>query len=234
MESPKRPFYTFLTLVFVVLNQCACQGGVRLVKSELKYTMRKTLVLFLLAIAPATVHAQTKLNLVPSESKLTWRGFVKLTFGAGHHGVIEGITGTVTTGPDGKIQNGDFTLDMNTIRAVDQKEERGNKDLSDHLKGDDFFSVAAFPTGHFSIISVTYENSTDATLEGFLGLKGITNKIKFPVKIEAQEKSIRARGTVTIDRTKWNVNYQSASLFGNLKDSTLSDQVVIELDLRFR
>lgn len=196
--------------------------------------MRKTLALFLLGIAYTTLQAQTKLNLVPSESKLAWKGFVKLTFGAGHDGVIEGIAGSITTDPDGKIQKGDFTLDMNTIRGTDQKDEKGNKDLSDHLKSDDFFSVATFPTGYFSIISVAYENSTDATLEGFLGLKGITHKIKFPVKIETEGKSIRARGSVTIDRTKWNVNYQSSSIFANLKDSSLSDSVVIELDLRFR
>lgn len=196
--------------------------------------MKKTLALFLFSIACSSMMAQTQLKLISSESKLTWKGFVKLTFGAGHHGVIEGIAGTITTGPDGNIQKGDFTLDMNTIKVLDM-EERGNKDLADHLKGDDFFSVSTFPQGFFSIIAVTYaENKTDATVDAFLGLKGVTNRISFPVKIEPDGKSIRARGMVTIDRTKWNVNYQSASVIGAIKDSTLSDSVVIELDLRFR
>jgi len=201
---------------------------------HITFFMKKSLALFfILSLACTSVLAQTKLNLVPSESKLIWRGFVKLTFGAGHHGIIENITGSITTGTDGKIQKGDFTLDMNTIKVLDM-EEKGNKDLADHLKGDDFFSVSTYSQGFFSIIAVTYSNDHTATLDGFLGLKGITNRISFPVTIESDGKSVRARGTVTIDRTKWNVNYQSASVIGAIKDSTLSDSVVIELDLKFR
>lgn len=203
--------------------------------SQNQKQMKKTLAFLLLfGLTCSLASAQTTLKLIPTESKLAWKGFVKLTFGAGHNGVIERFSGTITTGPDGKIQKGDFTLEMNSIKATDQKEERGNKELTDHLKAADFFDTAIFPWGNFSIISVTYSDDHTATVDGFLGLKGIVNKISFPITIESSGKSIRVKGSVTIDRTKWGVNYQSGSIFANLKDNALSDSVVIELDLRFR
>ena len=198
--------------------------------------MKKILALFVLVgIACTTTQAQNKLNLVASESKLAWKASYALNISDGHHGIIQGIAGTLNTGTDGKIQKGDFTLDMNTIKVLDMESDMGRNDLAQHLKSDDFFSVASYPQGFFSIITVTYsENNTAATIDGFLGLKGITNRIQFPVIIESDGKSIRTRGNVTIDRTKWNVNHQSASIFSDLKDGAISDQVVIELDLRFR
>lgn len=198
--------------------------------------MRNKLALFLLlGIAFTSAEAQKKLSLVPSESKLVWKGFYSLTFGEGHHGVIEGIAGTITTGPDDKIQKGNFTFDMTTIKVLDMQSEVGRQDLAQHLKSDDFFSVSTYPEGSFSIIAVVYsEDNADATIDGFLSLKGVTNKISFPVMIESDRKSIRAKGSVTIDRTKWNINHQSASIFSDLKDGAISDSVVIEVDLRFR
>jgi polyisoprenoid-binding protein YceI len=192
-------------------------------------------LLLLLVISLTSAQTQSKLNLVPSESKLSWKGFVTLNFGDGHHGIIQGIAGTVVTAADGKIQNGNFTLDMNTIKVLDMETDKGREDLAQHLKSDDFFAVGTYPQGFFSIIAVTYsESNTSATIDGFLGLKGVTNRISFPVTIESDGKSIRTRGSVTIDRTKWNVNHQSPSIFSSLKDGAISDQVIIELDLRFR
>jgi polyisoprenoid-binding protein YceI len=124
---------------------------------------------------------------------------------------------------------------MNTIKVLDMETDKGSEDLAEHLKSDDFFSVDKYPKGFFQIIAVTYsENNTGATIDGFLGLKGVTNKISFPVMIDSDGKFIRARGSITIDRTKWNINHQSPSIFSDLKDGAISDQVVIGLDLRFR
>jgi polyisoprenoid-binding protein YceI len=198
--------------------------------------MKKTLALFfLVSIACISAQAQSILNLVPSESKLTWKASYALTLGDGHKGVIHGIAGALITGSDGKIQKGDFTLDMNTIKVLDMETDKGREDLAQHLKSDDFFSVTTYPQGFFSIVTVAYsENNTAATIDGFLSLKGVSNRMKFPVTIEADGKLIRIRGTVTIDRTKWNVNHQSSSIFSDLKDGAISDEVIIGLDILFR
>lgn len=195
--------------------------------------MKQKLALFLLlGTACMSALAQSKLNLVPSESKMVWKGFYSVNLVDGHHGIIEGISGTVITGSTGKIEKGDFIMDMNTIKVLDMENDT---DLTQHLKSDDFFSVGSHPQGSFSIVTVNYsESNAAATIDGFLSLKGITNRISFPVTIEPDGKSIRTRGSVTIDRTKWNINHQSSSIFSDLKDGAISDQVIIELDLRFR
>jgi polyisoprenoid-binding protein YceI len=198
--------------------------------------MKQTFALFfLLGIAWTVAQAQAKLNLVPEESKLVWKGFYSINLVEGHHGVIQGITGTLVTGTDGKIQKGDFTFDMKTIKVHDMDDDVSRHDLAQHLKSDDFFSVDRYPQGSFSIVAINYsQNNAAATIDGILNLKGVANKISFPVTIESDGTSIRTRGSITIDRTKWNVNHQSSSIFSDLKDGAISDQVIIELDFRFR
>jgi len=195
--------------------------------------MKKTLVVLLFSVTSMSAQAQTKLNLVTSESKLTWKAFHTLV-GDGHHGTIDGIVGTLETGANGKIEKGNFTIDMNTLQVLGMETPKGKKGLEDHLKNDDFFSVSTYPKGFFSIISITYSGNTATTLDGFLGIKGISNRISFPIKVESDGKSVRARGTVTIDRTKWNVMYQSKAIGATLKDGLISDDVIIDLDLRFK
>lgn len=195
--------------------------------------MKRTLILFFL-VGTLCTQAQTRLNLISAESKVVWKGHYGLSIVDGHHGVIEGVTGSITIGSDGKIQKGEFTLDISTIKVLDMETEKGRNDLAEHLKSDDFFAVGEYPKGFFSILTVTYGDKNSATIDGFLSLKGVSNKVSIPVSMKSDGKSIQASGSVTINRTKWNINHQSASIFGNLKDDAISDDVVIELDLRFR
>ena len=68
-------------------------------------------------------------------------------------------------------------------------------------------------------------------MEGNLTIKGITKNISFPVQIENNGDMIQVSSEpFTIDRTQWNVNFKSKSIFDDLGDKFINDE--IELAIR--
>ena len=47
------------------------------------------------------------------------------------------------------------------------------------------------------------------------------------------DKGIQFEATLTIDRTKWNINYKSQSLFSTVKDGIIADEIGISFKLLF-
>lgn len=176
-------------------------------------------------------------SLSTSESKLQWIG--KSLVGGGHEGTINFISGTITTSASGHITKGEFVLDMNTIRNTDMKPEdgHGGKDLEDHLKSEDFFAVAKYPRANFSILKVipepTASDAQQVRVTGLLSIKGITNQIVFPATINRKKESVNVNAELTIDRTKWDIIYNSKTYFSIMKDGLISDEIKILLDLSF-
>lgn len=181
---------------------------------------------------PQTVSGTTWV-LNQKESKLLWMG--KPIVGSGHEGTIQLISGTVVTSTSGQIMQGELVVDMNTIKNTDMKPDDGGKDLEEHLKNDDFFSVTKFPRANFSILKVADANKTSGQLKitGLLTIKGITNQVEFVATTTSSKENIQVKGELIIDRTKWDVNYQSKSIFKSLKDGVISDEIKLTIDLKF-
>lgn len=180
-----------------------------------------------------TTDANWELN--QKESKLVWVG--KPIVGSGHEGTIQFISGSIVTSSSGQITKGELVVDMNTIKNTDMKPDDGGKDLEDHLKNDDFFSVAKFPRANFSILKVvpdpTYKTSGQIKITGLLTIKGITNQVEFMATSTTSKENITVKGDLIIDRTKWDINYQSKSIFKSLKDGVISDEIKLTVDLKF-
>lgn len=178
---------------------------------------------------------EMKWTLNEKSSTLKWMG--KPIVGSGHEGTIQFMSGSVTVSAAGLPVQGDFVIDMNTIRNTDIKQESGARDLENHLKDDDFFSVAKYPRASLSILKVTPEASVGAEkkvkVTARLTIKGISHQVVFPATVSNDKDGFRIKADLTIDRTKWGVNYQSKSVFGNLKDGIISDDVQISVDLSF-
>ncbi|MBX2913979.1 MAG: YceI family protein [Cyclobacteriaceae bacterium] len=177
----------------------------------------------------------TNWELNQKESKLMWMG--KPIVGSGHEGTIQFISGSIVTSSSGQITKGELVVDMNTIKNTDMKPDDGGKDLEEHLKNDDFFSVAKFPRANFSILKVV-PNATNKTtgqikITGLLTIKGITNQVEFTATTVNGKENISVKGDLVIDRTKWDINYQSKSIFKSLKDGIISDEIKISVDLKF-
>jgi len=174
-------------------------------------------------------------TLSTSESKLQWIG--KPLVGGGHEGTIKFISGSITTSVSGLITQGEFVLDMNTIKNVDIKPESSAEELEEHLKSEDFFAVSKYPRANFSILKIIPESKTgdvqQVNVTGLLTLKRITNIITFPATITRKGEAANIKAEITIDRTKWDIIYNSKTIFSNLKDGFISDEIKIVVDLKF-
>lgn len=183
--------------------------------------------------APAVEGAEA-FAVQPADSKLDWEGG-KIS-GDKHSGFINFKEGEVLV-KDGKVVGGKFVLDMNTIESTDIKDDPEMKIMLDgHLKGtaedkekaDHFFNVTQYPTATFEITSVAEENGKQV-VEGNLTIKDKTNPIKFTaqVKVDGDNASL-VSDEIIIDRTKWNVNYNSGSVIKDLAaDKVIKDEIKV-------
>jgi len=179
--------------------------------------------------------AANKLAVNTADSKVNWIG--KKPTGE-HSGYVK-LSGGEILLEKKEIKGGSFVFDLNTITDTDIKDEDMNGKLVGHLKSPDFFDVAKYSTAKFVITKVTKATGTAAgapkathTIEGDLTIKGITKKIRFDASINELNGKVTASTTpFTIDRTLWGVNYQSKSVFAELKDQFIYDDMTLSIDL---
>lgn len=168
-------------------------------------------------------------------STIEWRG----TKPTGEHvGTIDIQSGTFTADQD-EIESGNVTIDMESITVLDEEisdEDRTN--LENHLKGTvegketDFFNVSEYPTATFEITGVSEANG-QKMIQGNLTIKEDTKNIEFPVttSVNGDELTLESESFV-IDRTDWNVNYGSKSVFDNLGDNFISDDMELTIKVK--
>lgn len=158
-----------------------------------------------------------------SKSSVTWEG---KKFTGGHNGTVNLTSGTL--GFNGKkLIEGGFVVNMTTIKDADK-----NANLEKHLKSEDFFGTEKFPTANFSIKKVT-ANGNNANITGDLTIKGITNSITFPATIVWNaDKTITATADkIVVDRTKYNIQYKSKSIFSDIGDNFIYDDFTLSVKL---
>jgi polyisoprenoid-binding protein YceI len=190
--------------------------------------------LSILESAPSTpVGNVVGYSLVISESFVNWKG-MHVMGGNGHQGYIKPLTGTLAFDGNGSIAGGYFELDMNTITITDRKDTSSDNGLVSHLKDPDFFDVKKYPRGTFQLTkAIKVSNDSSYYITGQLTLRAITQEIHFPATIVRNGEDIVATASLTIDRTKWGITYQSGSVWGLVKDELLEDRVPVSLALRF-
>lgn len=160
-------------------------------------------------------------------STITWTG--TKVVGKSHTGTLQLKSGSLDI-TKGELKGGSFVIDMTTLTDTDLEGEWKDK-LEGHLKSDDFFGVATYPTASFAITSVksTGDNTYDVT--GDLTIKGKTESISFPATISEKGKGYEAIANVTFDRSKFDVRYGSGSFFDNLGDNAINDDIQLEVSL---
>lgn len=175
-------------------------------------------------------------NVATAESTINWVG--EKISGDKHTGNISLSEGTVSV-VDGKLTNGVFVIDMNSITVTDiPATDEMNAKLVGHLKGDNaenadhFFNVAKYPTAKFEIATVT-EKEGKVTIEGNLTLKETTKPVKFEAVVTVTENDVTiATEEFTFDRTEFGVNYNSGKLFQDLGDKVIKDEVKVKLSVK--
>lgn len=162
-----------------------------------------------------------------SESTVTWNA-KKVT--GEHYGKVR-ISDARLDYQNGKIQGGSFELDMTSITVEDITDANSNARLTNHLKSDDFFSVEKFNKSSFKITDAKTSNGKDYQITGDLMIKGISNPVSFPAKLDINGDQIIATASIVFDRTKFDIKYRSGSYFENLADKLIYDDVNLEVKL---
>lgn len=170
-------------------------------------------------------------------SKIEWLG----TKPTGTHFGTLGIQDGSLFIKDGKLLGGEFTMDMNSIEVLDLDDPEMKGKLTGHLKSADFFLVDSFPTANFKFASVVPIEANQEEkgnivpthrIEGNLTMRGVTRKVSFPAMIEITENSVKGETPqFVLNRTEWNVNYGSKSIFAELKDNFIHDEMGITIKL---
>ncbi len=186
----------------------------------------KSLAVFVLALTlTMSVFAGTQ-KVDVSKSSVKWLG-KKVT--GEHSGSISVKEGSLMVDKE-KVTGGKVVIDMQSLVVEDVKDAGMNAKLTGHLKSDDFFGVATFPTAELALTKVV-SNGTSHTFSGSLTIKGISNPASFTATSSKDGKSTVYKGTLTIDRSKYNVRYGSKSFFNDLGDKTIYDDFTLDFSL---
>jgi len=204
----------------VSTSMIACKGDA---KNETDASNAKEV-----ATAAATA---TKFKVDTAGSTINWAGS-KPT--GTHKGTIAVESGVVKVGAD--AVTGTFLIDMTSINVTDLEGDQ-KASLEGHLKGnaegkeDHFFNVAKYPTAAFEVTGVT-EKDGKKMMEGNLTMRGIKKNISFPVTYSINgDKMQLTSEPFTINRTEWDVNYGSKSVFDNLGDKFINDDIELTVNL---
>lgn len=180
-----------------------------------------------LAINANAAKKEAKYSVDTTASKVEWTG--KKVTGA-HNGTINVKSGSVMI--DGKkIVGGEFVIDMTTIKDVDLTDAEYNKKLIGHLSSDDFFSIQKFGEAKLVVKTVKETAPGKAEITGDLTIKGKTNPITFPAEVKWEGDKVMASGKMMIDRTKYDIKYNSGKFFQNLGDKLINDEFELSFNL---
>lgn len=161
------------------------------------------------------------------KSEIRWLG--KKLAGK-HNGTVRLSSGSVAL-TEGAITEGAFVLDMLSIMNEDIESPKWRKKLEDHLKSADFFNVSTFPEGKFTIQGSEKQSSDTVLIRGDLTIKGISLPVSLVASISQKGDVYVATGKATIDRTKWDIRYNSGKWFdpATLGDKLIYDDIEIEV-----
>ncbi|HEX8659462.1 MAG TPA: YceI family protein [Hymenobacter sp.] len=182
-------------------------------------TLLALLLLPFLGLLAARLVATTY-RLDPVASTLTWTGHAEAGAWA-PQGTVRLREGSVAAAGQ-TVRAARVVVDITTI-AHDQAQ------LAEHLRGADFFDAAKFPTAVFELTEFTAGRARVT-----LTIKGVTKLVAFPVTVAAEFGGLRLRGTATLDRTQFGINYNSTSFFQNLGSYAIRNDFQVAFDVLAR
>ena len=152
-----------------------------------------------------------------------------------HNGIVTLKDGTLLIS-EGEIAGGEFVIDLENIVVLDITDPSRNARLKEHLESDDFFDVPNHPEAVFEITGVQKLDQSDDEnthrLTGNLTMRGVTRSVTFNAAIDVDNNRVNARSEqFLIDRTEWGVNFQSRSVFADLVDRFILDDIALVINL---
>ena len=174
-------------------------------------------------------------EVIENESIIEWKGS-KPT--GTHNGQIKIKSGEMKFANE-KLSAGKFIIDMNSIHVMDLQGDEKD-DLENHLRGtidgkeNHFFNVEKYPEALF-VINQAQNKGENYKIKGDLTIKAIKNPIDFEAQIYFGDdnKAVKLISKeFTIDRTKWGIEFMSKSVFDDLKDEFIDDDISLKIILK--
>lgn len=116
-------------------------------------------------------------------------------------------TGKVTLDRAAKKGSVEVTIDTASIKTIDPR-------LDTHVKSEDFFNVARYPTMTFKSTNFTFEGDRVVGMDGELTLLGVTKPVTLKVANDVcgehpmnKKPMCGAEATTTIKRSEWGMKY---------------------------
>ncbi len=193
----------------------------------IKFILSSTLLGLCLTSAAAT---GTKQKVDTNKSVVEWKG-AKIT-GDEHVGTIKLKSGEFSVSE--KEAKGEFIFDMTSIVDTDLKDKTYRDKLEGHLKSEDFFNVAAFPTAKFILTEAKRIKGDTYEFKGNLTVKATnTHEIAFTGDLVPTPTGSHLTAVAKFDRTMFDVRYNSGKFFDpkKLGDKLIHDEVVLKLNL---
>jgi len=184
----------------------------------------KSIALALVVVlSTAAVSAQTK-NINTTTSNIEWIG-KKVT--GQHNGTVNFKDGALIF-KGKKLKGGIFTVDMTSLTATDLSGEYQGK-LNGHLKADDFFGTDKFPTAKLVFKTIGTKSANVYNVTADLTIKGITKPVTFVMTVNGNT----ATTAFNVDRTKYDIRYNSKSFFESIGDKAIYDEFELKVNLKF-
>ncbi len=188
---------------------------------------------FLLISQPAVAKKPQKIKIDLNASVVKWEG--RKIAGA-HHGTIQLESAEIFM-IGGKPVGGNFLVDMTSIKNIDIESDKYRKKLENHLKSNAFFNVEKYPTAQFEIKKITPVGANGLIQKyrfaGPLTVKGITHRVSFPGQLTVKNRKYVFTGRFKIDRTKWDIRYNSKSFFDpkKLGDKLIYNDIYFQIEI---
>lgn len=174
-------------------------------------------------LSTVSVSAQTK-KVDAAKSSINW--LAKKVTGK-HNGTVNLKDGALVF-KGKKLVGGSFTADMTSINDLDLTGEYKGK-LEDHLKSEDFFSTAKFPTATLVFKTIGVKGKDVYTVTADLTIKGITSPVTFDIAVTENSATTK----FMVDRTKYDIKYGSKSFFESIGDKAIDNEFELTVNLTF-
>jgi len=210
----KKSVLNILALVAITITATGCKDDVKKAETQEAKEVK-------------VMASESSYDAIPAESMISWKANKVV---GGHEGTININKGKAKLKGD-TLVGGTFVFDINTLKNTDiPAEDEGNAKLVGHLLSPDFFNAEAFPNATFEITTVVGNK-----VSGNLTLKGIKKNVTFNanVAVIGDDLTITSE-TFTIDRTEWDIKYNSGKFVdpAKLGDYMINDNIEIKISVK--
>jgi len=167
-------------------------------------------------------------SLTKDKPRINWTA--KKITGSGHSGIIPASNGKFIV-KEGVITKGLVSFDMKGFEVTDIDGD-SKESFDKHLKSADFLDVDKFPEAILSFNNSSINKDGTTTLSCSLDMHGIS--VDYVIPFSLKEKKLtqggigyQISGLFFVNRTKHDITYGSGSVFDNLGDKAIQDEVLI-------